>query len=332
LGDRWLALDYYLTTSHLYCLSVTANECTIETRPLTASFHFALEQCTKTAKNGRWPTTVDLAQLGHWLLPATLGARITPATSILIAPHRQLHQVPWAALIEPTSQQPLMECGIPGSVLSLHSLQQLWLRPCPSEPRRPIGLAIGVSDFGLHRAALPQVTVEIEQLLALWEPGSRQLLDEKATWANWQALRNEPEWPSFRFLHIASHASHDASTGRLSGIALHDQDLWLDQLEQLAPLPELITLSACSGTQALIYEGDELIGLPTTCLAAGAQHVVGSLWPVLDEDAAELMQDFYRHVVAGEDPATALALAQRAAHRKKAGMAHWGSFGCEGAA
>ena len=117
----------------------------------------------------------------------------------------------------------------------------------------------------------------------------------------------------------------------LSGVALADQDVWLDQFAELAPLPDLITLSACSGNQSLMFEGDDAIGLTTTCLAAGARHVIGSLWPIRDEAAADLMTDFYRCFLAGKGAARALAEAQRAAAQRQPDYAGWGTFLCIGA-
>jgi CHAT domain-containing protein len=175
------------------------------------------------------------------------------------------------------------------------------------------------------------VAREIADLSRLVDGQSQCLLDGEATWPQLQALSTPAGLQRFAFWHIASHAFYDSITGRLSGIALADQDVWLDQLRTLAPLPELITLSACSGTQHLLFEGDEAIGLTTTCLAAGARQVIGNLWPVRDEAAASLMVDFYRHFLGGESAARALALAQRAAAQRHEDTLNWGSCLCIGA-
>ena len=156
-------------------------------------------------------------------------------------------------------------------------------------------------------------------------------MDAEATWPQLQALSQRAGLQRFAFWHIASHAFYDSITGRLSGIALADQDVWLDQLQELAPLPELITLSACSGTQSLMFEGDEAIGLTSTCLATGARQVIGALWPVRDEAAARLMSEFYRHFLSGESAPRALALTQRTAACNNEDYLKWGSFLCVGA-
>ncbi|NIV13045.1 MAG: hypothetical protein GWN62_17705, partial [Aliifodinibius sp.] len=55
---------------------------------------------------------------------------------------------------------------------------------------------------------------------------------------------------SFKFLHVASHAFADTLSGRLSGLAFYDRDVWLDELRGCAPFPGLVTLSACSGSKS----------------------------------------------------------------------------------
>jgi CHAT domain-containing protein len=191
------------------------------------------------------------------------------------------------------------------------------------------GLLLAVSQFaGNRRDPLPAVRDEAARLR---EQAGLTLLEQAATWPNLLALRQEDGLARFAFLHVASHAFADPISGRASGLALYDQDIWLDQLWELAPLPGLVTLSACSGAQSLTHQGDEHVGLAMTCLAAGANQVIGSLWPVLDPAAARLMADFYHHYAAGPagsgSPAAALAHAQRA---QKGNPAAWSAFLCLG--
>jgi CHAT domain-containing protein len=111
---------------------------------------------------------------------------------------------------------------------------------------------------------------------------------------------------------------------------LYDRDLWLDEIYQLAPLPRLVTLSACSGILSRLFEGDEQVGLATTCLAAGAQQVVGSLWPLLDEAMVEFMRRFYTYLQEEGAPALALAQTQRDLYEMGSPMVQWGSLQCIG--
>lgn len=125
------------------------------------------------------------------------------------------------------------------------------------------------------------------------------LCEDKATWDNFLVLAQEQGLARFSFWHVASHAFHEPITGQLSGISFYDRDVWLDELWQCAPLPQLVTLSACSGSKSKLYAGDEHISLATTCLSAGAHTVVGSLWPVPDKEMPVSMHTYYAALAAG---------------------------------
>jgi CHAT domain-containing protein len=189
---------------------------------------------------------------------------------------------------------------------------------------------IAVPDFQGRHDPLPAVVQETEILQSLLGRRIQLLTGSQASPANLFQLSANGQIAQFAFIHIATHAFSDQLTGRLSGLALYDNDLWLDELTQLAPMPPLVTLSACSGLRSLLYEGDEHVGIAVTCLVAGAQTVVGSLWPVLDDTAPDLMVDFYTHFLANHSSALALALAQRTARAAGVDIRHWGGFQCVG--
>ncbi|MCI0397954.1 MAG: CHAT domain-containing protein [Chloroflexi bacterium] len=305
---------------------MTATTCESWRSDYTGRARLALADLERAPAVGRWSQR-DLETLGQWLLPEATLSGLSPETALLIAPHRRLHGLPWSALV--AGRQPLVAYCIPVVVPSLHSLALLWQHPTAGRLAIENGLLLAVSDFQERHSSLPQTIQEVEALSQLY-PGGLILRNEAASWAALQELAAGKGLATFSFLHVASHAFHDNVTGRLSGLALSDRDVWLDELWDCAPLPGLVTLSACSGSKSRLYEGDEHIGLATTCLAAGARHVVASLWPVLDEDAAGLMIAFYNHLAAGQGVAKALALAQRAAWQTGKAPLHWAGFRCTG--
>jgi CHAT domain-containing protein len=70
--------------------------------------------------------------------------------------------------------------------------------------------------------------------------------------------------------------------------------------------------------------------MSTTSLVAGANTVVGSLWPVLDSAPAADMTHFYQGFFGGLSPAEALAQAQRASIQNGEELQHWAGFLCLG--
>lgn len=331
LGESWVAVHYYLREDRLIIAMLAPHDLKVWRRTMGARERLALQGLRGVWPAGRALLPENLRSLGELLLPESLQAYLNQRsadTNLLILPHRQLHQIPWAALT--TQSGALVSRCVPVVLPSLNSLPILWSRSAGTSPDPPDGLILAVSNFNGRRPPLPVVAEEAAALSAKLGPGGALLSESTATTEKLLVLGEQNGLDRFAFWHVASHAFHDALTGRLSGFALFDRDLWLDQLWNLAPLPRLVTLSACQGSQSLVFEGDEPVGLTIACLAAGAQQVVGSLWPLPDAAAVRLMTEFYDQFWSGKGPAQALALAQRAAIYRSMAPGYWGGFVCVG--
>lgn len=323
LDDNWLAVNYYLTDEELYIVCLTPHTCQVVIQPIPYRIQAILDTLTNLP-----PFTADqLTALGHWLIPNFVLAQITPDTHLLIVPHRSLHNLPWAAL---RPGQPLVTLCIPSLSPSLTSLTLLWQRTRPSQPLN--GLILAVSHFNGRQPDLPSAEIEATLIAEAVHNRCDLLVNEQATWTNLNQQTTDKGLADYTFWHIASHASHDPIVGRLCRLALFDQDVWLDALWELAPLPSLVTIAACSGSRSRVYQGDEHVGLASTCLAAGTNTVIGSSRPVYDTETARLMKHFYIYWVTGNNPAHALALAQREAliQNQKEKSYSWETFACLG--
>ncbi len=329
LGTDWIALDYYLTEEQIQGVVITPTGSHTWAKKRIDRDNLAIKdmvydgwQATETE------ATSPLRILGQFLIPELVVPLLTPRTMLIIAPHRQLHDIPWAAL--QLDDKPLVALCIPTLTLSLSNLMSLWSRPQTHTSPLASGLLLALSTFPDHRTPLPEVTQEVAVVRPHLSAESVALTEEAATWDNFLMLGQDQGFARFSFWHVASHAFHEPITGRLSGISFYDRDVWLDELWQCAPLPQLVTLSACSGSKSKLYEGDEHISLATTCLAAGAQTVVGSLWPVPDKEMPWLMRNFYAALAQGKPVALALALAQRQAWEQGHSWRLWGGLTCTG--
>lgn len=158
--------------------------------------------------------------------------------------------------------------------------------------------------------ALPGVSREITSLGRLL-PGER-LLNSGFTV---EAFSRAASSGRYRVLHVASHGVFGGDA-RSSFMLAYDDLLTLDGLQQLLgadalrrqPL-ELLTLSACETA-----EGNERapLGISGAAIRARAKSVLGTLWPVDDDAAVELMQRFYGGLAEGHtSKAQALRQAQR---------------------
>jgi CHAT domain-containing protein len=114
-------------------------------------------------------------------------------------------------------------------------------------------------------------------------------------------------------LHVAAHGHHSAENPLFSGLQLAD-GLWFGyDVDQLAAVPDVVLLSACEVGRSTVRWGEELIGMATAWLHAGARCVIASPAAVADEAAYDALVAVHRGLATGLAPSAALAAAVPAA-------------------
>jgi CHAT domain-containing protein len=336
LGNSWLALDYYMIEKALITIVITPENCEVYSSPLSSRIAMALDLSMRN-QHFTELSQQDLRILGDFLLPASVAKLLTGNTFLLVAPHKRLHGIPWAAIHPRFSSQPLVYNCVLSVVPSLQSLCALWEHNEATPASHPhTGLVVGISEFQGYKKDLPHVKIELDALRSKLGTKGKFLFESDATWENLRRLKmyggdyGHVDDPRFTWLHMATHFFADPHTGRLSGFTLWDGDVWLDQLRDLAPLPRLMTFSACNSVFSFIYEGDEHVDLPTTCFIGGSNSVIGSLWPILDESAARFTVSFYEYYLDGLSPAQAVNAAQKRMIAKGEKVSSWASIVCMG--
>lgn len=177
---------------------------------------------------------------------------------------------------------------------------------------RSAARALGQRELEAMREelALPGVRNEVAAIAELTE--GKVLLDGAFTLG---AFEREVKGGDYRVVHIASHgvfggsaqSSYILAFDDLLGISRLQGVLRSDQLQQ-SPI-DLLTLSACETA-----EGNDRapLGIAGAAMSARARSVLGTLWPVDDEAAREVMERFYRGLaVEGLSKTAALRAAQR---------------------
>ena len=192
-------------------------------------------------------------------------------------------------------------------------------------------LAVAMGRAIERLPALPFARDEAQAAVAAI--GGEVLIDGAATESVFKARA-----PSFRTLHVASHAVPLPELPLLSAIKLapsetDDGNLTVAEIMTLGLEADLVTLASCQGAASWAPGADRpderrRISLVDAFLRAGSRAVVASLAPVDDRSAHAFMAAFYRHL-GNRDPVAALAAAQREllagpeAHRHPR---HWAPF------
>jgi CHAT domain-containing protein/predicted negative regulator of RcsB-dependent stress response len=170
--------------------------------------------------------------------------------------------------------------------------------------------------------ATPFIAEEAKSLAALL-PESEVLMGESATV---QALLEKAG--SRKYLHIAAHGLQRRDNPLFSAIQLGDSKLRLIDLERLQLRASLVTLSGCSTGVGVVKGGDELLGLTSGFLNAGARAMLATLWDVNDEATAKFMVAFYGNLLStpARTPAAALQATMRESRDSNIDVYTWGAF------
>lgn len=292
-----------------------------------------------------------LAALAATILEPLAG-ELVGKKRIVFVPDGALYYVPFAALPFGPERRPLV---VAADVALAPAVRFAPVRPEPPIERggmRVLAIADPVYEAndlrwaGASPRSRPNATLdrrrEFPRLVtssseasaaARLAPQSDVLTGFDATRANFL----ERAGRQYDVLHIAGHATVDSDLPALTSVVLSRYDrrgapiadrVRFNDLDGIALSADLVFLSACETALGARIEGEGVVGLASKFLGRGARHVVASLWRVGDSDAAALAARFYTAYAAGNDPITALAVAQREALRRdrRATPYSWAAF------
>jgi len=256
-------------------------------------------------------------------LLAPVEEHLTGAEEVLIVPHKELFEVPWAALIDAHGHF-LIERHVLRVAPSLRVAQQAADSAAQGSARRPGHIVLVGNPLPIRSGfdSLPYAQQEaqgvhdsLKRANVLVKPehfyiGLGSDSHPKATKANVKKSLEDAGWA-----HLALHSDKDTKTlvlavpesksdpdhaqPDLSMLEVQGSDEAADKRERVR-LAEgaTVVLSACNtGRGDILAEG--VVGLARGFLLAGAAAAVVSLWSVDDGSTAALMEQMYRHLVEG---------------------------------
>jgi len=218
----------------------------------------------------------------------------------------ELPDAMWSNLIQKTTRSSRGLRGMPTTIAQLKPPAKLKTRKID---QRSLLERKADMDKVQQALALPGVKQEIEQLTKSMQ--GKVLLDDNFLL---KRFSSEVAEKSYRVVHIASHGFFGGAPEQ-NFIMTYDRKLNMNQLgnilqpKRLAEKPiELLTLSACQTA-----EGDDRspLGLAGVALKSGARSILGTLWPIADNAAQQMLPAFYDNLIQPQaTKAKALQLAQ----------------------
>jgi CHAT domain-containing protein/Tfp pilus assembly protein PilF len=284
----------------------------------------------RSAARHNWRT--GLRRLFQELVaPVEASGLLAGKRRLLIAPHAELHYLPFAALVrQGAADQFLVERYTVAYVPSA----SVWLRLAE---RRAVRSGGGVLALAPRAGTLPGSRAEVAAIGRIYGDRARVLVGPAASE---RAFRDDAA--GREIVHLATYGLLNKHNPLFSFVELapqgaEDGRLEVHEVFGLGLSARLVVLSACqtalgSGSLADLPAGDDWVGLVRAFLFAGASKVLATLWPVEDRATASLMERFYTALEAGRSEAEAIALAQRSLLRNSA-TAHpfyWAGFALVG--
>jgi CHAT domain-containing protein len=236
-------------------------------------------------------------------------------SSLLVAPHGQLHLLPWPSM--PFGKRRLFERTPVGMLPNLTCALALDYKPAK---RVRVAIA-GLSSYpGLSRIEkLPATGAELQAVTALYAGRmvAPPLLDQAATENAVRELATREDAVS-AILHLSCHGVLSVEADPLgSGVLLCDGKLDAAEWAQMRLRYDEVVLSACSTgwrpqtAQAVTLHGDDVLGLPGALLEAGARSIVVSIPKASDTATTLFMTAYHGRRAAGTQPLVAFCETQR---------------------
>jgi CHAT domain-containing protein len=271
-----------------------------------------------------------LGKLGTQLIaPIEATGVLAGKRRLLLVPHRELHYLPFAALVDAASGRHLIE----RYELSSAASAAIWLRLAAASPSAATGL-LALAPLGRE---LPGADAEVTAIARMYGSTATVLKGARATRAAFTA-----DAPRYEIIHLATLGVLNRHNPLFSFVTLapspgSDGRLEVHDLAALKLNARLVVLSACqtalgAGRLRDVPLGDDWVGLVGAFHAAGASRVLATLWPVHDRVTALLMTRFYTELRAGRPESTALAIAQRSvlADPRTRSPFYWAGFVLDG--
>jgi CHAT domain-containing protein len=330
LEEDRAVIDYIVLEGSAAALVVTSDTARIVVLPVEREALTVRVQALVAGIAPRFGSFVDLsrsrfdtaaARRLYLDLLAPLEPYLAGRAQLTIVPDAPLQLVPFDALVTSRRDEPPAQLLDRFTVSTAASLAD----GVRTNGELPSGAVVAVAAPGSNGTLAPEREIDaIARALS-----ARAVVRLQGSEATESAVRLAS--PNAAVLHFAAHASPndiDPDFARIDLAAEGDDDglLHAYEIRQLQLPGSLVILSACESAAGRMVAGAGPLSLSRAFLQAGAGGVVGTLWPVGDEAAAELMAAFHDAMARGLAPAQALNQAKRTLRATRPEPFYWAPF------
>jgi CHAT domain-containing protein len=209
---------------------------------------------------------------------------------VVMVPPATLQSIPWDALP-----------ALRDRPISVSPSASAWLRSCQATRprRRRVALIVG--------ARLESAGAEVPELARTYRRPT--VLSDGAATCDAAMKALDGAW----LAHVAAHGTIRTDNPMFSALELDDGPLTVYDLERLRRAPYRLVLSVCESAVGAATGADELLGLSSALIGLGTAGLLASIVPVNDEATVPFSLTIHERLRAGDDLATALMHARRAA-------------------
>lgn len=332
IGPDEALIDYYSTKKYIARFIITNRHFDVFFQPLPSDFGTMCDNLTKAIKTGETVQTRRAAKYISMLLFNKVSG-LKKKKRFTIIPDEKLYYIPFELLTLPGTDKMLIE----NHTLSYRYTSHLYRLPARKELVGPLaafapmtGSATSITSTRVRSneiedsgygsimdrgkrsfAPLPYSLAEVNDVADLFNRRGIKATVFTGARAGKKMLKQSIEEATI--VHIATHGLVNRENPEKSGLVFAadttgktDAMLYMGEMFGMKAAPSLVVLSACKSGVGVLERGDGIMALPRGLIVAGAQNVVASLWNVNDMSTLPLMVGFYRHILNGDDYATAL--------------------------
>jgi CHAT domain-containing protein len=321
-----IILSYWLGRDRSYLFVITPDRIAHHQLPPDKLIERAVQKYANGVRSPRG--TMELAgKAGAELYETLLApAKVPKGARVMIVSDGALNTLNFETLVAPAPQHYWIEDAVVMNAGSLQLLERGITKPSAAPSMLLIGNAPTVDP------AFPALSHAASEMSVVARRFERRTVLEaaKATPAAYHAASPD----KFDYVHFVAHGVAARKRPLDSAVILaRDADnsykLLARDVGQNPLMAKLVTISSCDSAGTRTYAGEGVVGLAWAFQKAGADQVIAALWKVNDATTPALMDEMYKGIRAGKDPAVALRDAKLTLVRSKGVHRHprfWAPF------